>query len=186
MDNRFSLLVSLVALLVGVHVVNMLTNGWLLQFGIQPGNPATLPYIFTAPFIHGDWAHLTNNLFGLLVFSLLCMLRGRSFYLMSSLFIIVVTGVLVWIFGRPATHVGASGWIFGLWSLSIAMAWFQRKFVNILIAVFVLFFYGGMVFGVLPRDPHVSFESHLFGALAGIACAYVMTRPKHRRQIRRS
>ena len=40
----------------------------------------------------------------------------------------------------------------------------------------VLFFYGGMVFGVLPTTGFVSFESHLFGAIAGIVTAVFLER----------
>ena len=54
----------------------------------------------------------------------------------------------------------------------MAIAWFDRRFGNILLAVLVLFFYGGMIFGVLPSDPAVSFEMHLAGASAGILCAF--------------
>ena len=174
-DNKIKLLAWLVIFLTAIHLLNSFLNNRLSTFGIYPGSVRTLPHIIFAPFIHGSWGHLLNNLFGITVFSSLCLLRGIGFYLRSSLFIIVVTGIIVWLFGRPAFHIGASGWIFGLWSLSIAMAWFQRKFFNIVIALFVVIFYGGMVFGVLPGRAEVSFESHLAGALAGILCAWVMT-----------
>jgi len=91
------------------------------------------------------------------------------------IFIIAVGGLLVWVFGRSASHVGASGWIFGLWSLCVATAWFDRRFGNILLAVLVLFFYGSMILGVLPGDPAVSFEMHLAGAIAGVLCAFSYT-----------
>ena len=85
-------------------------------------------------------------------------------------------GLLVWLFARNALHIGASGWIFGLWSLCIATAWYDRKFINILIALLVVFLYGGMLFGVLPNDPRISFESHFFGAIAGVVCAFFQAR----------
>lgn len=149
-----------------------------MAFGVSPGDIRSLPYIFTAPFIHASWGHLLNNIFGLIIFSSLCLLRGIPVYVRSSLFIMGLTGLLVWVFGRHAQHIGASGWIFGLWSLSIAMAWFERRFVNLVIAVFVVIFYGGMVFGVLPSDRQVSFESHFFGAVSGIVCAYLLAKRK--------
>jgi len=176
LDKSLTLLVEQAALLVLIHIFNTMSGGQLLGFGIAPQQLYSLPFILTAPFIHGSWSHLLNNLFGLTIFSSLCLMRGVRFYLFSSAFIIVVSGTLVWIFGRPAIHIGASGWIFGLWSLSMSLAWFQRKFVNIVIALFVAIFYGGMIVGVLPSDPHISFEYHLFGALAGVLCAYVSTK----------
>ena len=90
--------------------------------------------------------------------------------------IIGVGGALVWLFARPGDHIGASGWIFGLWSLVIALAWFDRSPRNITIALAVLFFYGGMVFGVLPTQGYISFESHLFGAIAGVFAAFTLSK----------
>jgi membrane associated rhomboid family serine protease len=102
--------------------------------------------------------------------------RGKRFYCQASLLIIVVGGALVWLLGRPAVHIGASGWIFGLWSLSIALAWFERSVVNFLVSCTVVVLYGGMILGVLPSQPGVSFEGHAFGALAGILAAWVYGR----------
>jgi len=169
---RIKLLVALPALLLVVHVVNILLDGQLNQFGIIPRSLGSGFHIITAPFVHGSWGHLLNNLVGLSVFSAFCLLRSARFYLLSSLFIIVMSGGLVWLFARGALHIGASGWVFGLWSLSIAMALFDRSFSNILIALLLVFFYGGMIYGVLPSDPRVSFEAHLFGLVAGVVCAF--------------
>jgi membrane associated rhomboid family serine protease len=151
--------------------------GYQLNFyGIQPRNLNSLWMIFTAPFLHGNLAHLLNNLVGLSIFSALCLIHSSHRYLLNSLFIIVTTGLLVWLFARPSTHIGASGWVFGLWSLCIGAAWFERRFINIVIAIFVIIFYGGLIYGVLPLDSRVSFESHLFGALMGFCCAYLNAR----------
>jgi len=162
--------------MIGVHIVNLFTNGVLYQYGIYPRRLDTLWGIFTAPFLHGDIGHLLNNLIGLIIFSSLLFVHSLKRFLWSSTFIIIVTGLLVWCFARNALHIGASGWIFGLWSLCIATAWFDRKPVNILVAVLVVFLYGGMLFGVLPSDPRVSFESHFFGAIAGIICAFIQAK----------
>ena len=47
------------------------------------------------------------------------------------------------------------------------------------------YMYGGMLLTIFPRDPTVSFESHLFGALAGAFCAYIFRhrdpKPERRR-----
>lgn len=155
-----------------VHVFNWANGGDLGQYGVIPRYADQWWHIFTAPFIHGSWAHLSNNLVGLSIFSALCLARSIRFYFIASIFIIIVSGLGVWVFARTASHIGASGWIFGLWSLSIAMAVFDRSLKNIAIALVVVFFYGGMIYGVLPSDPNISFEAHIFGVIAGILCVF--------------
>ena len=174
--QNLKILGFVVLLLLAVHGVNVLLDGALLQFGIIPRVNKAWFHIFTEPFIHGSWQHLFNNIAGIIVFSVLCMARGIRFYLVASFFIIAFSGVLVWLFGRSAIHMGASGWVFGLWSLTISLAFFDRSFVSILTAVFVALFYGGMIYGVLPQDPRISFEAHLFGAAAGVFVAFVYGR----------
>jgi membrane associated rhomboid family serine protease len=174
-SSQVQLLVWLVALLIIVHLANIAMGGALNQFGVIPRSAGHWHHVLTAPFIHSDNAHLFGNLVGLMVFSALCIGRSIKFFLLSSLFIILVGGGLVWIFGRHASHIGASGWIFGLWSLTISIAWFDRKWRNIFLAAIVIFLYGNMIFGVLPGDPRVSFEMHLAGAIAGVICAFGYT-----------
>lgn len=161
-----------------VHVVNWFLPIDLRFFGIYPRHLPSLPFVFTAPFLHASWGHLASNVIGFVLFSALCMLHGRKRYIQVSLTIVGVGGLLVWIFARQNVHIGASGWVFGLWAYSIAIAWFDRSFFNIVIAIAVAIFYGGMVFGVLPSNPYVSFESHLFGALAGVLAAGMFGRKK--------
>ena len=170
---RVKLIVSLILIITGVHALNMIMGYQLGYYGIIPRSEPHWFHIYTSPFIHGNLGHLINNLFGLAVFSAFCLLRPVSFYLLSSLFIITLTGALVWMFGRDAVHIGASGWIFGLWSLSIAMALFDRRLINIVSGFLVFFFYGGMIYGVLPSDPSISFEAHSFGALSGVVFAFL-------------
>lgn len=172
----FSLIFQLLLIMFLVQLANELTGGRLRVFGIYPRDWTSLVFIFTAPFIHGSWMHLANNAVGFLVFSSLCLVRGKGFYGKASLLIILVGGLLVWLLGRPLVHIGASGWIFGLWSLSISLAWFERSLVNFLVSCTVVFLYGGMILGVLPGDPGVSFEGHAFGALAGVIAAAVYGR----------
>lgn len=181
LSTKFRWLFLFAGIMVATHVFNWVFQGWLYQFGLMPRQLESLPGIYIAPFLHGSLVHLINNLFGLFIFSGLLFVHSLSRYLWSSFFIITLTGILVWCFGRNAMHIGASGWIFGLWSLTIATAWFDRRFINILIAIAVLFFYGGMLWGVLPTDPGVSFESHLFGAISGVVCAFVQYRFANKR-----
>ncbi len=176
--GTIAIIVQLLAVMYIVQIINVVTAGSLRGYGILPRDPGSLWFVFTAPFIHGGWLHLINNSFGFVVFSALILRRGAPFYAKTSLFIIIVGGCLVWGLGRSAIHIGASGWIFGLWSLIIAMAWFERSLMNIAISLGVIIFYGGMIFGVLPTNSRISFESHLFGAIAGIAAAALFSYKK--------
>lgn len=178
--SGFAWVLQILLVMYLIQIANELTGGALRVFGIYPREPSSLLFIFTAPFVHGSWLHLINNSIGLLILSGFCLVRGKRFYWRCSLLIIVLGGLLVWIFGRPAVHIGASGWIFGLWSLSIALAWFEKSVINILIALTVILLYGGMVLGVLPSQPGVSFEGHAFGALSGVIAAATYGR-RHRR-----
>lgn len=180
--SRLEALIYPLAAMYLVHVVNLLTSGWVMHLGIYPRDPYSLGFIVTTPFIHVSWQHLFNNTLGFVVFGGLCLMRGPRFFVLASLWIVLLGGLLVWIFARPAIHIGASGWVFGLWSLCIALAWFERSLWNIIIASVVLIFYGGMIYGVLPGHPTISFEGHLFGAVSGVVAASVLGRRYRRKR----
>jgi membrane associated rhomboid family serine protease len=44
---------------------------------------------------------------------------------------------------------------------------------SIAIASGVAIFYGGMIWGIFPLQPTVSWESHLFGGIIGIVLAFL-------------
>ena len=174
--QHWKAIAGLSAAMVAVHVGNFFTGGYLSNFGIEPREIGGAYTIATAPFIHADIGHLGSNLAAFAVLGSLVLLQGLRYFIKASALIILLGGALVWLFARDATHIGASGWVFGLWSLVIALAWFDRSPRNIAIALAVVFFYGGMVFGVLPTAGYISFESHLFGAIAGIFAAFTLSK----------
>lgn len=153
-----------------------LTGGGLTALGIEPRTVNGLFGIFLAPFIHSSWGHLFSNLPPLLILSVLLMIPSVKHYIKASLFIIIVGGLLVWLFGRTAVHVGASGWIFGLWALLIYQGIFRRKPLDIIIGIVVLIYYGGMISGLFPGQQFVSVESHLSGAAAGVLFGWLQYR----------
>lgn len=175
---RFQIIASLSALMVAVHVADFLLGGYLTGFGVHPRDVGSIYTIFTAPWLHADVSHLAGNIAALAMFSLLCLMNGPRYFAKASLLIITLSGLLLWLFGREANHIGASGWIFGLWSLTIALAWFERSPRTILISMAVIFFYGTMLFGLLPSGQPISFEGHIFGAVAGVFAAWLLSRKK--------
>ena len=148
--------------------------------GILPREINSLPGIIFWPFLHGGFVHLAMNTTPLFILGFLVGLRGPKLFLLLSLFIVIVAGLAVWVFGRTAYHIGASGLVFGYFGFLVAVAWYEKHLSTFLIAALVLFFYGGLIFGVLPRDAFVSFEAHLFGLIAGMIGASLFARKKSR------
>ena len=85
--------------------------------------------------------------------------------------ILIIGGLGVWAFARPAYHIGASGLIFGYFGFLVAIGLYERSISSLVIASVTLFFYGGLILGILPTDSFISWEGHLFGLCAGIIAA---------------
>lgn len=148
--------------------------GWdLARFGLWPRHAEGLPGIVLAPFIHGDLEHLFNNSVPLFVLGW-CLVY---FYPRAAgrvvLGIWLLTGLWVWISARGDRHIGASGVVYGLAAFLFVSGVLRRQRALMAIALLVAFLYGGLIWGVLPIVPGMSWESHLWGGLAGLAMAVV-------------
>ena len=82
-------------------------------------------------------------------------------------------GLGLWVLGRDAAHIGASGLIFGYFGFLVGCGYYERRLQSIAVSVLVVVVYGGLIVGVLPRGDRVSWEAHLFGLIAGGLCARV-------------
>lgn len=146
-------------------------------FGVTPRTATGILGIPLMPFLHQDLQHLTSNTVPLTI--LLMLLAGSKANSWSIVaFIVLIGGALLWLFGRSATHIGASGLVFGLMAFLLTSGFFERRIGPLIISVIVGFLYGGTLFsGVLPDlGSHVSWEGHLGGAIAGGLGAWLMTR----------
>ncbi|CDG15728.1 rhomboid family intramembrane serine protease [Xenorhabdus doucetiae] len=170
--QRFHILIGLASILIIAQLLDTLTGGSLINLGIIPREVRGLIGIPFSPFLHGSWAHLFSNLPALLVLSALLMTHSIRYYVLASLFIIFTEGTLVWLFGRTVIHVGASGWVFGLWGLLLANAYFLRRAKDLFFAILVIIYYGGIAFGLLPQQEYISTEGHIFGAISGVAFSW--------------
>lgn len=164
-----------VALLV-VEIINFLTGRTLNQFSIVPRSFSSLPFIFTAPFLHASVQHFISNIVTLCVFSFLVLQFGERKFITLSVGLILGTGLLVWLFGRNAFHVGASGVIYGYFGFLVLAGFLSKRIRLMLISLLVAFFYGTMVWGVLPSQPYISWESHLFGFISGLFLAWFLNK----------
>ena len=181
-QKQIAILAGIALVILAGYFINLLTGGWLnAVFALKPRQLSGLWGIIFSPWLHADWAHLCSNLPILLLFSCLVMWDSLLTFVKVSLFIILFGGLLVWIFGRNAYHIGASGWIFGLWAWLIMHAYFEHNLKSFLISAAIIFLYGGVAWGLLPKTG-ISVESHIAGALSGILAAYIPSKLKLKRR----
>lgn len=148
------------------------------QYGIIPRTAIGLRGIPIAPFLHGGFRHLISNTVPFLILGWLVMLRRTSDFFGVSLIAMLIGGFGTWLVGSPGYHIGASGVIFGYLGFLMLRGYFERSFFSILFSVIVAFFYGGLLWGVVPNQSGISWEGHLFGFLAGGVAAKLFAERK--------
>jgi membrane associated rhomboid family serine protease len=149
----------------------------LKTYGIVPRTSSGLIGIPLWIFLHNDIHHLFSNIVPL--FILLALLAGSKANSWEVVLLVALLGgSLLWLFGRNGDHIGASGLIFGLIAFLIVSGFLEQRFVPLMIALVVCFLYGGtLLTGIVPQsDPNISWDGHLYGAIAGGLVAYFLTK----------
>lgn len=154
---------------------------WLLEIYFESGHErwvflGILPHsaegflgIITAPFIHGGRDHLLSNTLPLLIVG-----TGLFFFYHQIAYRVIAmiwlfTGFWVWLGARTdSSHIGASGLIYGFVFFLFFSGLIRKDTRLMAVSLLVAFLYGSMVWGILPVDQTVSWESHLAGSIAGI------------------
>ncbi len=146
----------------------------LHTLGVYPRDPDQLYGVVLAPLIHGSFSHLLTNTPALLVLGTATIYGyPRAARVMLPL-IYLGSGIGVWFYARSSFHFGASGLTFGLMFFVFvigALRWDPRASA---LSMLVFFLYGGMIWGIFPTRPEISFEYHFFGAALGVAGAIVL------------
>ena len=171
--NRFQPVLILVALIWVVEVVNLFLGHRLVSLGILPRSFTGLIGIPLAPMLHSGFWHAVSNTVPLLILGALTLAGGKRMFWETTMNVTLLSGALVWIFAREAYHVGASGLVFGYFGVILARAYIERSITAIAIAVVTVMAYGGLLWGILPLRSYVSFESHLFGLIAGFVVVWL-------------
>ena len=146
------------------------------QWGVYPRRTEGLRGILFSPFIHSDIQHLFHNTIPLFVLSLSLFYFYRKISWQILLLGILLSGILTWIIGRPAYHIGASGVIYVLAGFLFFKGVFSRYYRLIALSLIVVFLYGGMLWYVAPIDPEISWEGHLSGLVTGFIFSLVYRR----------
>lgn len=170
---RFALLMVLVYL---IQVLFYIDLGFL---GILPNSYSGLIGVAFAPLIHGSSMHLYANIFPVLILASSVYLFYDRVADQVFLYCYFLTNCIVWLFGRPYYHIGASGLVYGLAMFLIALGFFRGSFKTIVISVVVIIFYGGIIYGILPTDKKISWESHLAGAVVGMMMAFFSSKKRY-------
>ena len=183
--RRATALAAFVALLWAVQVVNWITGyGCNPAFGLIPRQVSGLDGVIAMPLLHGSFAHLMANTPPLLVMGGLLVATATRALLAVNAVVIGLGGGLVWLFGSSAIHIGASGLVFGWFGFLVARGLVDRSTVTLGAALLVGFLYGSILWGVLPGQLGVSWEAHLFGAIAGAAAAMLVRTHVHAPRLR--
>ncbi|PID99926.1 MAG: rhomboid family intramembrane serine protease [Thiothrix nivea] len=173
--EELPLIIFFIATIWGVFLLDQFLP--LESFGLIPRSFSGLTGIIAMPFLHGSLGHIMSNTVPLIVLMLLLAgSKANSRLIMVA--IIILGGVLLWLFGRGASlHIGASGLVFGLAVFLMVSGFLERRTVPVIVALIVAFLYGSsLISGIMPFQRGVSWDGHLFGGLAGAFVAWVMAR----------
>ena len=161
----------LVAVMWAVEVADLIPGTNLDRWGIRPRTARGLAGIVTSPFLHNGFAHLIGNTIPFLVLGGFIAASGVARYFQVTLVIALIAGVGTWLIAPADTvHIGASGLVFGYLTYLLARGVFERKLTYLFVGLVVLFLYGGVLWGLVPR-PGISWQGHLFGAAGGVLAA---------------
>lgn len=160
-------------------IFQSLMRGGLDRFGIIPHHLIGLRGILFAPFLHGGWGHLIANTVPFVILGWLVMVQRTEDFFTVTAWTIAVAGLGTWFFGAPGSvHIGASGLIYGYFGFLLLRGYFERNIPSIALSLLVFFLYGSVIWGVLPGQPGISWQGHLFGFVGGALAARSISRAR--------
>jgi membrane associated rhomboid family serine protease len=183
----FRLVAAMGALMWAAEIVDSLADHSLDQYGIEPRDADGLVGVFAAPFLHAGFGHLAANTVPFLVMGFVIAFKGALRVLVVTAIVALVSGFGTWLVAPASTlHLGASGVVFGYAAYLLTRGIFNRDLLELAIGLAVAAIWGTALLGGLLPEEGVSWQGHLFGALGGVAAAWVlapsrptMARPGH-------
>lgn len=168
---KFPLFFTALIWLVKIYEVIFDLN--LHTLGIFPLKLESIHGIITSPLVHGDFKHLISNTGPLFILAtgVFYFYRKIAFKIFTLTYLL--TGLLVWLGAREAYHIGASGLIYGFAAFLFISGIIRKDIRLSAVSLVVVFLYGGMIWGILPMKPQVSWESHLLGLVVGVVLAVI-------------
>lgn len=170
---RVPLALYLLAIMWIVYGIEVAIPGNFNSWGILPRDLGGLIGIPFAPFIHNGLWHLIGNSIPLTILGVMIQLNNQNDIWDITILGIIITGLGVWLIGGSAYHVGASGLVMVYWAYLIADGWFERSIKSLVLAAITIIFYGWMIYVFLDARAHISWSSHVIGAVAGFLIAWM-------------
>ena len=185
-------IVSFVALLYVIELFDSLSNHRLDDNGIRPLETDGLTGIIFAPLLHANWDHLIANTVPALILGFLMTLAGhvavhlrhrdhldprRLRHLADRQYRRALPLRRRELRDQPHRRVRAD---LRLADVPDRVRVLHPQVWEIVVGVVVLFVYGGVLLGVLPGTPGVSWQGHLCGAIAGVIAAYLLSGPERK------
>lgn len=173
---RLAVRISLafVALLWLIELLNWGLDLGRSEFGVHPRELAGLLGILSAPLVHGGFGHLLSNSLPLVVLGVAMLYLYPSAAVRVLPAVYLGPGIAVWLFARGTSHLGASGLVYGLVTYIFVAGLLRRDRRAIAASLLVAFMYGTLIWGVLPIEPRLSWETHLAAALIGFVSAILL------------
>jgi len=166
---RFPIL--LVGIMWLVKLIEISNHQSFAPFGLYPRTVSGLTGILSTVFIHSDWKHLFNNSLPMLILGWSMFFFYREVAWKVILWVVIMGGLWTWISAREAHHIGASGLVYGLFSFLLFSGFIRKNKRLVSISFLVAFLYGSLVWGLLPIDYRMSWESHFWGFISGFVLA---------------
>lgn len=173
-EANLSTLAIIIAIPWLVFILNECLQKRLLYLGIIPRRIYGLPGIIFSPLLHANFNHLFFNTIPLLVLSDFILINGLPYFLIATLSICLISGILVWCFAKEGIHVGASALITGYWGLLIMNSLQSGTLTALILGGLSLYYFAGIFLGIFPGRKGMSWEGHLFGLIAGLLTSYLM------------
>jgi membrane associated rhomboid family serine protease len=171
--------------LIIMWMVKLIEEGFGLElgrYGVYPQSLRGLKGILFSPFIHGDFKHLINNSYPILILGGMLFFFYKKIAKQLFLWLFFIAGFWLWIIGgigneglRP--HIGASGVIYALAAFLLVSGIIRKNPRLSAVSMVIIFLYGSMIWGVFSfeilggRPTDISWQGHLSGFVAGILVA---------------
>ena len=172
----FLVVFAMAAVMWLIELIDLLPHTPFDQWGIRPRQLRGLTGVVVSPFLHDGFGHLIGNTIPFLVLGCVIAASGIQRFVQVTVIVALFAGVGTWLVGPTYTiHIGASGLVFGYLTYLVARGFFEHHVGQILVGLLVFFFYGSLLWGLLPR-PGISWQGRAFGAVGGVVAAWVIHR----------